>query len=320
MSRTATVYAPVSALAQSAPGDFELALLDGLGRSPKELPSKYFYDNEGSHLFDQICALPEYYLTRTETALLRAHAGEMAELIGNDVDLVEFGAGSLKKIGILLDALESPRTYLPVDIAGDYLSSMAANLARRYPALSIKPVIADFTQPLKLATSSARRAGFFPGSTIGNFDCAEALAFLRRLAGLLKGGGLLIGVDLVKDPAILHEAYNDSAGVTAAFNKNVLARANRELGADFALDAFAHYAPYVPERQRIEMHLVSMERQRVSVAGQSIHFAEGETIRTEISQKYTLNGFRELAAEAGFTPRAVWCDPERFFSIHWLEA
>jgi L-histidine Nalpha-methyltransferase len=320
MSSAAAAYTAVPVATRSALSEFELAFVAGLRRSPKELACKYFYDNEGSALFDEICALPEYYLTRTETALLRQHAGEMAALIGSGIDLVEFGAGSLQKVEILLDTLESPHAYMPVDISGEHLGAMAKNLARRYPRLRVEPVVADFTHPFKPMLSDARRVGFFPGSTIGNFDHAEAVAFLRRTKMLLNGGGLLIGVDLVKDPAILHAAYNDASGVTAAFNKNILARANRELDANFSLDAFAHYAFYDPRSQRVEMHLVSTKHQRVRVAGEPISFAEGETVHTEISQKYTLDSFRALGLEAGFTSSTVWCDPARLFSIHWLQA
>jgi dimethylhistidine N-methyltransferase len=184
----------------------------------------------------------------------------------------------------------------------------------------VHPVVADFTKAMKLPQTGARRVGFFPGSTIGNFTRPEALAFLRRAASLLKGGGLLIGVDLVKDPARLHAAYNDRAGVTALFNKNLLARANRELGADFDLDAFAHYAPYSPAAHRIEMYLVSLRRQSVTLMDQRFDFAAGEAIHTEDSHKYTIESFREMAARAGFRPRAVWTDPERLFSLHWLES
>ena len=303
-----------------ARGAFEAALIAGLRQMPKRLPCKYFYDRQGSLLFEQICRLREYYPTRTETALLRTHATEMAALIGEDAELVEFGAGSLQKVGILLDAMTSPRRYVPIDISSDYLTAMAAQLGRRYPGLSVKPHIADFTQPICLPAPQGRRVGFFPGSTIGNFERAEAIAFLRRAAALLKGSGLLIGADLVKDPAMLHAAYNDAAGITAAFNKNILARANREADADFDLEAFAHYAFYEPRLQRVEMHLVSLERQRVGVAGVDIGFEEGETIHTENSHKYTIEGFRELTRQAGFVPRAVWCDPAQLFSIHWLEA
>ena len=300
--------------------DFARDFVGGLKTAPKFALAKHFYDDEGSRLFDRISALPEYYLTRTELLLLRRHAGEMAAAIGADVELVEFGAGSLAKVGLLLDALERPRAYIPIDISRDYLAQHAAHLAARYPSLAVRPVAADFTKPLLLAHSDAQRAGFFPGSTVGNLSRADALLFLRRAAALFRGRGLLIGVDLVKDPAVLHAAYNDAEGVTAAFNKNMLARANRELAADFDLDAFAHYAFYEPRRQCVEMHLFSLKRQRVRVAGETIAFQEGETIHTEDSQKYTISGFRALASEAGFRPRFVWTDPDRLFSIHWLEA
>lgn len=302
--------------------DFAHALIAGLSRSPKRIPCKFFYDAIGSELFEQICALPEYYPTRTETALLKARASEIADLIGPDVELVEFGAGSLTKVKILLDALHDLRAYVPIDISGPYLAAVAEQLAAQYPKLDIRPVEADFTRPLDLAPlqpGSKRRIGFFPGSTIGNFPPDEAGRFLKNAARLLKGGGLLVGVDLVKDPSVLHAAYNDAAGVTAAFNKNLLARANRELEADFDLDKFAHYASYNAFARRIEMYLVSLARQTVHVAGTELTFAEGEAIHTEDSHKHTVDGFRSLAAWAGFWPRAVWCDPERKFSVHWLE-
>ena len=306
---------------QSPPDSFAGALREGLSQSPKQIPCKYFYDSEGSALFEAICALPEYYQTRTEVALLRRHAGEIAGLIGDSAEIVEFGAGALRKIRILLDALPSAKAYLPIDISGQYLRDVVRLLAGDYPALTLNPVIADFTLPLQLPASlGARRAGFFPGGTIGNFRPAAALALLRRMREQLNGGGLLIGVDLVKDPAILHAAYNDAAGVTGAFNKNLLARANRELGAGFDLDGFAHYAPYNPHDQRIEMYLVSLKRQSVMVDGEAIEFSAGEAVHTEDSHKYTIDGFREMAARAGFRPRAVWTDDQRVFSIHWLES
>lgn len=300
--------------------DFESALISGLRKTPKELPCKYFYDAEGSALFDRICELPEYYPTRTETALLRAHADEFANLVGANADLIEFGAGSLQKVGYLLRAMKKPHSYIPIDISGEYLHQMAENLRHDNPGLTVRPVIADFTRPLQLPVSGAKHIGFFPGSTIGNFTRVEALTFLQRAANLLRGGGLLIGVDLVKDPAVLHAAYNDAAGVTALFNKNILTRANRELKADFDVDAFAHYAPYNPAAQRIEMHLISMKDQEISVGGREIDFVEGETIHTENSHKYTPDSFRSLAVSAGFIPRAMWCDPEKLFSLHWLDA
>jgi len=297
---------------------FAGGLCAGLAHAPKRIACKYFYDAEGSRLFDTICELPEYYQTRTETALLTRHAGEIAALMGARAEIVEFGAGSLRKVRILLDAA-APSAYMPLDISGDYLGQVVRELAADYPALSLKPVVADFTRPLALAGGGVR-TGFFPGGTIGNFTPDAAAALLRRMRGALNGGGLLVGVDLVKDPARLHAAYNDAAGVTAAFNKNLLARANRELDADFDLDAFAHYAPYNPVAQRIEMYLVSLKRQCVTIGDERFDFAAGEAIHTEDSHKYTIESFREMAVKAGFKPRAVWTDEERLFAIHWLES
>lgn len=300
---------------------FADSLAKGLGKTPKEIPCKYFYDQEGSRLFEQICALPEYYQTRTETMLLAHHAAEIAQLMGEDIEILEFGAGALRKVRLLLDSARVA-AYSPLDISGDYLAEVVAKLAAEYPALRLRPLIGDFTQALEIADlpGSPRRAGFFPGSTIGNFRPDAAMALLRRMRGLLPGGGLLIGVDLVKDPARLHAAYNDGAGITALFNKNLLARANRELGADFDLEAFAHYAPYSVQGHRIEMYLVSLKRQSVTVMGRRFDFAAGEAIHTEDSHKYTIECFREMAARACFRPRAVWTDPERLFSLHWLES
>jgi len=308
---------------QAAPPEenFAASLSAGLSKAPKEIACKYFYDREGSQLFERICTLPEYYQTRTEMLLLANHAREIVQLMGQDIEIVEFGAGASQKVRILLDT-GHVRAYSPLDISGDYLRTVVINLAADYPGLALRPLIGDFTRPLEIPAlvGPSRRAGFFPGSTIGNFrpDCAMAL--LRRMRGMLEGGGLLIGVDLVKDPARLHAAYNDAAGVTALFNKNLLARANRELGANFDLDAFAHYAPYSPAAHRIEMYLVSLKRQSVDLMGQRFDFAAGEAIHTEDSHKYTIESFRETAARAGFRPRAVWTDPERLFSLHWLES
>ena len=301
--------------------DYSDALLTGLRKQPKCIPCKYFYDAEGSHLFERICETPEYYPTRTELSLLRRHAAEFADLIGPDAEIMEFGAGAGEKIRPLLDALERPRAYRPIDISGAYLKGVAARLRREYPALAIEPIVADFSGDLSMPNpSSVRRIGFFPGSTIGNFEPEEARQFLTRSAKLLKGGGLLVGVDLVKDPGVLHAAYNDRAGVTASFNKNLLARANREAGADFDCDRFAHYAFYNPLQRRIEVYLVSMAAQRVTICGRQFAFADGEAIHTEWSYKYTVEDFRALAASAGFVPHAVWCDPGRLFSLHWLES
>ncbi|HEX4273198.1 MAG TPA: L-histidine N(alpha)-methyltransferase [Rhizomicrobium sp.] len=297
-------------------------LIAGLVKTPKEIACKYFYDAAGSHLFEQICALPEYYQTRTEMALLVRHAGEIAALMGENVEVVEFGAGSLRKVRILLDAIPNIHAYTPLDISGDYLRDVVRQLAADYPALTLRPLIGDFTSPLEISALPGlpRRAGFFPGSTIGNFKPEAAAGLLRRMRASLDGGGLLIGVDLVKDPARLHAAYNDAAGVTALFNKNLMVRANRELGADFDTDAFAHYAPYNAAAHRVEMYLVSLKRQTVTMAGERFDFAAGEPVHTEDSHKYTIESFREMAARAGFTPRAVWTDEERLFSVHWLES
>lgn len=300
-----------------------LALLDGLRRTPRSVPPKFFYDAAGSALFDRICELPEYYPTRTEIALLARHGREMAECVGAGADLVEYGAGSLRKVRLLLDALHQPARYVPIDLSAEHLLQHARQLAADHPGLRVEPLVADFSAELvlpDLPPAARRRIGFFPGSSIGNFTPEEALAFLRQAAGALAGGGLLIGVDLVKDPAVLHRAYNDAAGVTAAFNKNLLARANRELGADFDLAAFDHYAFYDPSQQRIEMHLLSRQRQVVAVCGERVVFDEGQTLHTENSCKYTVDGFRRLARAAGFEPQAVWTDDARLFSVHWLAA
>jgi dimethylhistidine N-methyltransferase len=300
---------------------FAGSLLEGLRKSPKEIACKYFYDAEGSQIFDAICELPEYYQTRTETALLKRHAAEISALMGAGSEIVEFGAGSLRKVRILLEAA-APHAYTPLDISGVYLGEVVRALAADYPTLTLRPVVADFTRPMDIPALAGdpRRAGFFPGSTIGNFKPDTAMALLRRMHAVLGGGGLLVGVDLVKDPARLHAAYNDAAGVTARFNKNLMIRANRELGADFDPEGFAHYAPYNAAAHRIEMYLISRRRQSVTIAGEHIEFAPGEPVHTEDSHKYTIESFREMAARAGFRPRAVWTDPERLFSLHWLES
>jgi dimethylhistidine N-methyltransferase len=302
---------------------FARAMLEGMSRTPRRIPSKFFYDTAGSELFERITRLPEYYPTRTELSILTASIEEIAHCIGSDVELVEFGAGSLGKVRLLLNAMRKPRTYVPIDISGDYLLDVATTLEAEYPQICINPVVADFTRPIVLGPlecSAMHRVGFFPGSTIGNFSHGEAVSFLRNARMTLDGGPLLIGVDLVKDPAILHAAYNDAQGVTEAFNKNLLARANRELRADFDLAAFAHYAFYNPLARRIEMHLLSRARQRVRICGETFEFAQGDAIHTEDSHKYTLDGFRALAAEAGYVPRRVWTDPALLFSLQWLEA
>lgn len=301
-------------------GGFAADILDGLSTYPKALPAKYFYDPRGSLLFEEICDLPEYYPTRIETSLLSRHAREIAARAGEGVTLVEFGAGALKKVELLLAALAAPAAYMPIDISGEFLETQAAALRARHPGLVVRPVVADFAvADLPPPRQAERRIGFFSGSTIGNFDPDEACAFLRRARNTLGGGGLLVGVDLVKSPGVLHAAYNDAAGITAAFNKNILLRINRELGADFDPATFDHYAFYDPRLRRVEMHLVSKTDQRVEILGRGIDFAEGEPIHTESSYKYTIGDFQELALAAGYIPAAAFVDRDRQFSLHWLE-
>lgn len=299
--------------------EFARDLMAGLRAHPRAVPPKYFYDTAGSKLFERICELPEYYPTRTEVSILEQRAHEICALIGADAELIEFGAGASHKVRLLLDALETPRRYVPVDISAEHVFAAAESLRRAYPEVAVFPVGADFTQRFELPPALGRRVGFFPGSSIGNFDPDAARRLLARFAQWLRGGGLLIGVDLIKDPALLHAAYNDAEGVTAAFNLNLLARANRELGADFDLDQFAHYAFYQPQQSRIEMHLVARRPVRVRMCGEAFDFAEGESIHTENSYKYTVEGFQRLASDVGFVPRAVWTDAQRWFALLWLE-
>ena len=303
--------------------DFEGAVVQGLGLEQKRIPAKYFYDARGSALFDEICELEEYYPTRTELDLLRTHAPEVADLAGPGIGLVEFGSGSSVKVRLLLDALRDPAVYVPVEISRTHLLQSAGELARDYPDLAVVPVCADYTRHFELPPLSAMRPrlGFFPGSTIGNFTRIEAAAFLGRAAVVLgPGAGLLIGADLEKDAALLHDAYNDAKGVTAAFNLNLLARINRELGGDFDPEAFRHHAPWNPARGCVEMHLVSTRRQTVTVAGRRFEFAEGESIHTEDSHKYSIPAFQEIARAGGWRPVRVWTDPRNLFSLHYLVA
>ena len=302
---------------------FARDLLAGLSSTPRSVSPKYFYDAPGSLLFDRICELPEYYPTRIELGLLSGHAREIAWQVGPRAEIVEFGAGSLRKVRLLLDAMDRPVRYLPIDISGEHLGAAAQVLRRDYPGLHVQPLVADYTRHMLLPApgeDAGQRVGFFPGSTIGNFTPAEALHFLQMAAQVLRGGALLLGADLVKDPAVLHAAYNDTQGVTAAFNLNLLVRANRELGCNFDLAQFAHSAFYNAPLQRIEMHLVSRRRQQVRVCGRCFEFAEGETLHTENSYKFTLDGLQALARQAGFIPGPVWTDPQKLFSLHWLNA
>jgi len=309
---------------QPPPGNVEFArdLKLALASRPRSISPKWFYDARGSSLFDRICELPEYYPTRTELAILADNAREIAAHMGPQAEIVEFGAGSLRKVRLLLDAMKEPAGYLPIDISGEHMARSAADLQRDYPGLRVEPVIADYTQDLRLpaALGRGRRVGFFPGSTIGNFTPPEALHFLERTARLLRGGALLLGADLIKDPAVLHAAYNDAQGVTAEFNLNLLARANRELGADFVLEQFAHSAFYNAPLQRIEMHLVSRCAQTVQFGEENYAFEEGETLHTENSHKFTTQGLRRLAERAGFRAGPVWTDPQQLFSVQWLHA
>ena len=298
--------------------EFQKDLLACLSTRPHRISPKWFYDTMGSQLFEQICELPEYYPTRTEMALLERHASDIAKHIGRDAEVIEFGAGASRKVRLLLDALESPSRFIPIDISGEHLLASVAELKARYRDIDVLPVIADFTQSIELPSPHGRRVGFFPGSSIGNFEPEHAQRMLQDFASVLTGGWLLIGVDLVKDPQKLHAAYNDSAGITAAFNLNLLRRANREAGADFDTAMWMHSAFYNPPLRRIEMHLVSRCKQPVCVAGQSFTLDEGGSIHTKNSYKYSVTGFQALACAAGWTPQTVWTDPDRTFSMHLL--
>jgi dimethylhistidine N-methyltransferase len=302
---------------------FAADVLAGLGAEPKHLPPKYFYDQRGSELFERITRLPEYYPTRTEIGILEAHAGTIAQLIPRDAAVVEFGAGSAAKTRILLDAAPHVSAYVPVDISGAFLAGTAARLRESLPQLVIIPLEADFTKPFVLpaALGARPRIGFFPGSTIGNFEPHEAQALLRHAAAMLGPGALfVIGVDLVKDADVLTRAYNDSEAVTAAFNLNLLVRINRELAGDFNPEKFRHRAFFNQAEGRVEMHLVSLARHKVRVCGKSIEFRRGETIHTENSYKYTAEQFRCRADAAGWATLATWLDPAKYFSVHALRA
>jgi dimethylhistidine N-methyltransferase len=297
-------------------------VMAGLSRRQKDLPPKYFYDAQGCALFEAICELPEYYLTRAEIALMHSHVGEMARHLGPECVLIEFGSGSGRKTRLLIAAI-SPVAYVPIDIARAELDATAAGIAREFPQLRVVAVCADYSRPFALpelgGLGARRRIIYFPGSTIGNLTPADAAIFLagaRDQAGA--GGGLLIGVDLKKDAARLDAAYNDARGVTAAFNLNLLARINRELGADFDLAAFRHRAFYDQARGRVEMHLESQKAQAVTVGGRSVQFRKGETIHTENSYKYSVREFQDLARTARLAPVECWTDADRLFAVHYL--
>src|SRR3954452_15567737 len=316
-----------SALAKAHPVDEAISAFAGdvigdLARHPKRLSPKYFYDAKGSELFEQITVLPEYYPTRTELSILRERGREIAGLIPQGAALIEFGAGATTKVRLLLERCAFG-AYVPVDISGDFLQAQAGNLRRDFPQLDVYPVIADFTAPFALpaAVADMPKVGFFPGSTLGNFEPHEASAFLRSARDILgRSAQMIVGVDLEKDERTLYDAYNDAAGVTARFNLNVLERINRELGGNFDLSGFIHRSIYNRDRHRIEMHLISRKAESVRVLGHTFSFRPGESIHTENSYKYSLARFTALARGAGWRVRESWTDKGRMFSVHALVA
>ena len=306
----------------AASDSFADHVISGFGENPRWLSAKYFYDAVGSELFEEITRLPEYYPTRTELKILNDHAREMSALIPLAAALVEFGTGSTKKARILLDAAPQISAYVPVDISAEFLAEEAAAVRRDLPNLSVLPVAADFTRDFELPAQirNRPRVGFFPGSTIGNFEPQDAAEFLRQAGHVLGAGAtMIVGVDRIKDETVLNAAYDDAAGVTAKFNLNVLTRMNRELGGNFDLAAFRHRAFYNAADRRIEMHLESLKPQTVTVAGRTFEFRKGETIHTESSYKYTVESFRALATSAGWRPVAVWTDERDYFAVHALK-
>jgi dimethylhistidine N-methyltransferase len=294
----------------------------GLAAKQKKLPSRLFYDERGSALFEAICEQPEYYLTRTEIAIMRDHAGDIAETLGHDVRLVEYGSGSGIKTRMLLEHLETPVAYVPVEISRTALMESVAELATRFPDVPMQPVCADFTQPLRLpvASRSPRRTViYFPGSTIGNFETKEAIRILRQMrTEMSDGGGIIVGVDLKKDPADIEAAYNDAAGVTREFTLNMLVRLNREIGTDFDVEAFRHRARYNALAGRIETALVSTKRQDVHVGHDVFAFREDEAMQVEYSCKYSLEDFAQMASKAGLAVEKVWMDADQKFSVQYL--
>ncbi len=317
-----SAFSQISVQAIDTSESFRQSVIRGLSEPTRFLPAKYFYDERGSHLFDQICELVEYYPTRIETMIMERFADSMANRIGSDVRLIEYGSGSSVKTRYLLDHLIDPTAYIPVDISAEHLIRTAESLAREYPLIDVNPVVADFTQPFELPRASFGTAGeciYFPGSTIGNFGPAEATRLLAAMARVVgNDGGLLIGFDLQKKISVLEAAYNDRQGVTAEFNKNLLRRINFELGADFDRDQFEHLAFYNSSAHRIEMHLVSQREQVVTIEDEPFSIGWGETICTEYSYKYTVESFAELASSAGWTSQQVWSDPNEYFAVMYL--
>ena len=298
-------------------------VLEGMRKQPRQLSPVWFYDELGSFLFDSICELPEYYLTRTELQIMRTYAADMAHHIGPDAAIIELGSGTSMKTRELLNHLDKAAAYVPVDIARDHLLTAASAISRDYQTLRVIPICADFTQPFDLPVpvyAAHRRVVYFPGSTLGNFDPEHALSLLQRMRQIIgSNGAVLIGIDLKKDPRVLERAYNDRAGVTAEFNVNALRHLNRELGTDFDLDAFEHQAVWVEDLSRVEMHLVSKREQEVHVGEETVHIGKGEHLTTEFCHKYTLESFADLAAAAGLSVSRVWMDPAKLFSVQLLE-
>lgn len=295
-------------------------VIEGLQQTTKSLPPKYFYDTNGSHYFDSICDLPEYYLYRTELTLLPSVALQLQSIIPDCTSVIEFGAGSLKKIQFLLDNLTTVNEFIPIDIAKDFLEAQCALLEKQYPHISVNPISGDFSKPLALPKLEDKSVlGFFPGSTIGNFNPEDALHFLSN-AGITLGDDsyLLIGVDTKKSPQVLHRAYNDENNMTAKFNLNLLTRINRELNGNFNINAFEHYAFYNAVKSRIEMHLVSKKKQTATISGTPIKFAQGESIHTECSYKYNPNEFQSLAEGAGWRTLHTWLSSDEYFAIYLL--
>lgn len=308
--------------------DFRAEVLNGLSLSQKQFPPQFFFhDKYGSDLFTKICELEEYYITRTEIDILQKNSKDISEVIGKNCLLIEYGSGSIKKVHPLIETLDSPVSYIPIDIAKEHLFSYAELTSSKYSNLNVIAIAADYTQDFTLPYEKLpnperikNKVILFAGSTIGNLERSQAITLLQRSAKLLEGkGGMLIGVDLKKDPSILHAAYNDSEGLTAKFNLNVLRNINRELESNFDLDNFYHHAPYNPVIGRIELHLISKKYQAVTVAGQDFFFREGESIHSENSHKYSIEDFRELSEEAGFKLKATWTDSKKLFSVNYLE-
>jgi dimethylhistidine N-methyltransferase len=307
-----------------APGEdsFRDAVLAGLSERPKSLPCKFFYDKRGSALFEAICGTPEYYLTRTELGIIETRAGEIARRIGPHCRLIELGSGASRKVRLLLGALEAPLAYVAVDISREFLRDAAASVAADFPELDVVAVCADYTRPFELPTlpgPAGKRVGFFPGSTIGNFEPAAVVAFLVHCGRLLgPGAEMLIGADVKKDKAVLDAAYNDAAGLNAAFNLNLLHRIAKELDSDIAIDDFAHVAFYNPDEGRVELYIRSLKEQSAVIAGRRFSFAAGEMIHTENSYKYAIAEFHALAERAGFRSLDTWTDPDGMFAVYYL--